>query len=98
MVVVMIVAVVIMVVVVMVLAMVVLGGRVSVWGPIVGAVFLTALPELLRGFQEYRAVIQGALLMLSIIFLPRGLADTAIAQIKRRRLETSSAQSKAVIA
>lgn len=83
---------------VMVLAMVVLGGRVSVWGPIVGAVFLTVLPELLRGFQEYRTVFQGALLMLSIIFLPKGLADTVLDAIRRRRVNSGRAAAKAVTA
>src|SRR5690606_1218006 len=34
---------------VIVLAMVVLGGRISIWGPVVGAIVLTTLPELLRG-------------------------------------------------
>jgi branched-chain amino acid transport system permease protein len=83
----------------MVLAMVVLGGRVSVWGPIVGAAILTVLPELLRGFQEYRMVMQGAILMLSIIFLPRGIVDTAIAHWRARRIATeTSARAKAVTA
>jgi branched-chain amino acid transport system permease protein len=81
---------------VMVLAMVVLGGRVSVWGPIVGAIVLTALPELLRGLQEYRTVVQGALLMLSIIFLPRGVADTLIATLRRRRITLAGTKAKAV--
>ena len=76
---------------VMVLAMVVLGGRVSVLGPVVGAMILTALPELLRGFQDYRMVMQGALLMLSIIYLPRGIVDTAIAAIRRRQVVTTPA-------
>jgi branched-chain amino acid transport system permease protein len=84
--------------VVMALAMVVLGGRVSVWGPIVGAVVLTGLPELLRGFQEYRMVVQGALLLLSIIFLPHGVADTLISVIARKRIATGNAKAKVVAA
>jgi branched-chain amino acid transport system permease protein len=84
---------------VMVLAMVVLGGRVSVWGPIIGAAILTILPELLRGFQEYRMVMQGAVLMLSIVFLPRGIADTAITRWRARRIAAKeSARTKAVTA
>jgi branched-chain amino acid transport system permease protein len=83
---------------VMVLAMVVLGGRVSIWGPLVGAVILTVLPELLRGFQEYRMVIQGALLMVSIVFLPRGVADTALAALRRRRIAAAKAKTGTVTA
>jgi branched-chain amino acid transport system permease protein len=68
------------------LAMVVLGGRTTVWGALVGALVLTSLPELFRVFADYRAVVQGILLMLVIIYLPRGLADTVIAHAKDRRL------------
>lgn len=84
--------------VVIVLAMVVLGGRVSIWGPIVGAIILTVLPELLRGFQEYRMVVQGALLMASIIFLPRGVADTVIHSLRIRRLVAANPQAGTVTA
>lgn len=68
------------------LAMVVLGGRTTVWGALVGALVLTSLPEIFRVFADYRAVVQGILLMLVIIYLPRGLADTVIANLKDRRL------------
>ncbi|MBS3652037.1 branched-chain amino acid ABC transporter permease [Pseudaminobacter sp. 19-2017] len=83
---------------VMVLAMVVLGGRVSIWGPLVGAVILTVLPEILRGFQEYRMVVQGALLMVSIVFLPRGVADTTLAALRRRRIAAAKAKTGTVTA
>jgi len=68
------------------LAMVVLGGRTTVWGAIVGAIVLTALPELFRVFAQYRNVVQGLLLMLVIVYLPRGVADTLIAMARDRRL------------
>jgi branched-chain amino acid transport system permease protein len=41
----------------------------------VGAVVLTALPEVLRGLREQREIVNGIILMLAIIYLPRGLAD-----------------------
>jgi branched-chain amino acid transport system permease protein len=44
-------------------------------GPIVGAAVLTLLPETLRSLQERRDIVNGLLIMVSIIFLPRGLAD-----------------------
>lgn len=69
------------------LAMAVLGGRTSVWGALVGAVVLTILPELFRDFAEYRNVVQGVLLMLVIIYLPNGIADTVIALAHDRRVE-----------
>jgi branched-chain amino acid transport system permease protein len=70
-----------------VLAMVVLGGRTSVWGALVGALILSALPELFRVFADYRNVVQGGLLMLVIVYLPRGVADTLVARLRDRRLQ-----------
>ena len=44
------------------------------------------MPELFRVFADYRNVVQGILLMLVIVYLPRGVADTAIALLHDRRL------------
>jgi branched-chain amino acid transport system permease protein len=73
------------------LAMAVLGGRTSVWGALVGATVLTLLPELFRPFAEYRNVLQGALLMLIIIYLPNGIADTLIGLAQDRRVRRAVA-------
>jgi branched-chain amino acid transport system permease protein len=60
-----------------ILAYAVLGGT-STWvGPIVGALVLTALPELLRQFREYRGVVNGAILLLVIVYVPGGLVNPA---------------------
>lgn len=77
------------------LAMVVLGGRTTVWGAVVGAVVLTSLPEIFRVFADYRAVVQGVLLMLVIVYLPRGLADTVIAHWKDRQLRARAVPAPA---
>jgi branched-chain amino acid transport system permease protein len=58
-----------------ILAYAVLGGVAHWSGPIVGAAVLTLLPETLRFLQERRDVVNGLIIMISIIFLPRGLAD-----------------------
>jgi branched-chain amino acid transport system permease protein len=58
-----------------ILAYAVLGGMTTWVGPIVGATVLTALPEILRPLAEQREVVNGLVLMLAIIYLPRGLAD-----------------------
>lgn len=58
-----------------ILAYAVLGGVAHWSGPIVGATLLTVLPEALRALQEQRDVVNGLIIMVSIIFLPRGLAD-----------------------
>ncbi len=54
-------------------SMVVVGGMASIWGSLLGAAVLTVLPEVLAFFHDYEAVIFGAILMVVMIFLPRGL-------------------------
>ncbi|MBM4287485.1 MAG: branched-chain amino acid ABC transporter permease [Deltaproteobacteria bacterium] len=53
--------------------MVVVGGMASIWGSFLGASVLTILPELLVVFHDLEVVIFGLILMLVMIFLPRGL-------------------------
>ena len=53
--------------------MVVLGGMASTYGAIFGAIVLTFLPELLVVFEDYEVMIFGAILMLTMIFLPQGI-------------------------
>lgn len=57
--------------------MVVLGGMASVWGSVIGAFFLTALPEALRNFEDIDILVYGAILVATIMFLPDGLAGGA---------------------
>lgn len=56
-----------------VLVMVVLGGMGSMIGSVISAVVLTALPEVLRAFSEYRMVVYSLALVLMMIFRPKGL-------------------------
>lgn len=58
---------------ILILAMVVLGGMGSVAGSVLGAVILTALPEMLREFQSYQDLVYGALLVGLLILRPEGL-------------------------
>lgn len=58
------------------LTMVILGGMGNVLGGIIGAVALTALPELFRGTAEYRMLIYGVVLLLLIRFRPQGVLGT----------------------
>jgi branched-chain amino acid transport system permease protein len=71
------------------LSYVVLGGRRSVAGPIVGAAILLVLPELSRPLADYRMALYGAILMLVIAFMPRGIVDTARLHLRRRSLAKS---------
>ncbi len=63
--------------------MVVVGGMASVFGSVVGAVLLTALPQALVTFEGWETVAFGAILMLTMIFMPKGLVPTLAARFKR---------------
>jgi branched-chain amino acid transport system permease protein len=56
-----------------VLLMVIIGGMGTIIGPILGTTFLTFLPELLRSVSDYRMVIYGGLLVLTIMFMRDGI-------------------------
>ena len=67
--------------------MVVFGGMASTLGAVAGAAVLTTLPQLLTVFKEYEMVLLGAAMMLTMIFMPRGLVPTlekALAAARRR--------------
>ena len=52
---------------------VVLGGLGSLTGSIVAAIVLTVLPEMLRGFAEYRLLVYSLALIVMMIFRPQGM-------------------------
>ena len=52
---------------------VILGGSGTLLGPIVGAVSVTFLPEILRFADSYRLITYGLILVVATIFLPKGL-------------------------
>lgn len=56
-----------------ILVIVVLGGLGSVTGSIVAALGLTALPEALRSFSQYRMLVYSLALIIVMIFRPAGL-------------------------
>jgi branched-chain amino acid transport system permease protein len=65
--------------------MVVFGGLASTYGAVVGAAILTMLPQFLTVFKEYEMVIFGAVMMLTMIFMPKGLVPTLEKAFASRR-------------
>ncbi|MCX7256136.1 MAG: branched-chain amino acid ABC transporter permease [Polaromonas sp.] len=59
-----------------ILTMAILGGIGNLTGPVLGALILTLLPELLRSFKDFRLVVNGFILVLIVLFLPKGISDT----------------------
>ena len=68
---------------ILILSMVIIGGAGSLWGPLIGAVVLVTLPEALRFVglpssvaANLRQILYGALLVVMMMFRPRGLVGT----------------------
>jgi branched-chain amino acid transport system permease protein len=65
---------------ILIISMVIIGGAGSTWGPLIGAVILVTLPEVLRFVglpsavaANLRQIIYGSLLVIMMMFRPRGL-------------------------
>jgi branched-chain amino acid transport system permease protein len=73
-----------------ILAMGVLGGSGSPWGAVIGGVLITLLPEFLRGLGHYRPLINGVILIVIILYSPKGIWD--LTRFLRFFTRTSAAQ------
>ncbi|HVR15911.1 MAG TPA: branched-chain amino acid ABC transporter permease [Candidatus Limnocylindrales bacterium] len=73
-----------------ILAMGVLGGATSPWGALIGAALVTLLPELLRGLGHYRSLINGVILIVIILYSPKGLWELLQFAMRRPRPSTTS--------
>lgn len=58
-----------------ILTMAVFGGTSNLIGPTLGAGILTLLPEVLRQFKDFRLAANGLILVLVILYLPKGIWD-----------------------
>lgn len=65
--------------------MVVFGGMASTFGAVIGAVVLTVLPQLLTSLQDYSQIVMGAILMFTMVFMPKGLLPTLRGLLTYRR-------------
>jgi branched-chain amino acid transport system ATP-binding protein len=63
---------------------VVIGGGGSVWGPLIGAVIVGVLPELLSSLEEYRLLFFGGLLLVVLWVAPDGVVGL-MASWRRRK-------------
>jgi branched-chain amino acid transport system permease protein len=84
-----------------VLVMLVFGGLGTIRGAVFGACLLTALPELIRFVQDYRSMVYGIVLVLLMLFEPRGLlGDGSFSwrQIQRGVAKVRSLFTKVIIA
>jgi branched-chain amino acid transport system permease protein len=73
---------------ILILTMVVIGGMGSIAGSIIGATVVVLLPEVFRGFEDYRFFAFGVVIVLMMIFRPQGLLPS-----KRRKAELQGASA-----
>ena len=64
----------------------VLGGSNVVWGPLLGSIILTSLPEFLRFATEYREMIYGGILVIMMAFRPQGLISEDTLRFWQKKL------------
>ena len=58
---------------ILVIAMALVGGLGTFSGPLIGALILTGMVEWLRDIGQYRLLVYGAMIVLIVMFLPKGL-------------------------
>jgi branched-chain amino acid transport system permease protein len=66
-----------------VVAYIIIGGAGTLAGPLVGPLVMIAIPEMLQIVPEIRGLLFGIILVLFIIFLPRGVAGEVSLLISR---------------
>ena len=76
--------------------MMIMGGKATIAGPVIGAVVFSMLPEYLRLAARWRLPIFGAILVVGIIFLPNGLVrlPKQISERRKRRAARQNGEGK----
>jgi branched-chain amino acid transport system permease protein len=58
-----------------------LGGIGSPFGPVLGAAILTLLPEFLTALQDYKLVVNGFIIVVAVLYMPRGILTWRIGRV-----------------
>jgi branched-chain amino acid transport system permease protein len=77
------------------LLMILLGGLTTLHGPILGALAYTALGEVAQIVTERKLLVEGLVVLLVVIALPKGLSGIALPRLTRRTAATASAKAAA---
>lgn len=70
------------------LLMVVFGGIGHIWGGVIGAIAVTIIDDLTRDYYQYRMMMFGMVIVLVVIFMPRGIGGIIDDFFMRRRFKT----------
>jgi branched-chain amino acid transport system permease protein len=69
---------------ILILVYVVLGGLGNIWGSVVAATVLTILPEMLRGFNDYRMLIYAIVLIIVMLTTNNAKVRSALTWLKKK--------------
>ena len=67
--------------------MVVFGGIGHIWGGVIGAIIVTIIDDLTRDYYQYRMVMFGSVIVLTVMFMPRGIGGIIDDFLVRRRFK-----------
>jgi branched-chain amino acid transport system permease protein len=68
-----------------VLLMIVMGGIGHIWGGVIGAVIVTIVFDLTREWQQYQLIAFGMVVVLTVLYMPRGIGGLIDRYLARRR-------------
>lgn len=71
---------------------VIFGGTNNMWGPVLGAVIMTLLPEFIRFLADWRITVFGLLIVIILLFRPEGLLAFRIPTVRLRPPDTKPVQ------
>lgn len=83
---------------VMVILMVVTGGLGHVWGGVIGAALITVIAEWTRAYYQYEFIIFGMIVVLTMMYMPRGVGGYVDRWLATRRFVALRAARAADIA
>jgi branched-chain amino acid transport system permease protein len=69
------------------LLMVVFGGIGHIWGGVIGAILVTIIDDFTRDYYQYRMMMFGSVIVLVVIFMPRGIGGLIDDFFTRRRFK-----------
>jgi len=67
------------------LLMVVLGGIGHIWGGVIGAVLVTIINDLTVDYYEYRMIMFGSVILLTVMYMPKGIGGMIDQYFVKRR-------------
>jgi branched-chain amino acid transport system permease protein len=69
-----------------ILVITLVGGSGTIGGPMLGSIIFTILPELLRVAKEFRLIVYGAILLLTVLLMPEGIGGKFKTYLHKRRI------------